>query len=82
MPFNNLKVICLLLGIIAGGLIGFVTKPPVAGVTIPVINVPVQTEPKEKGDLTNRQFNHVALWALIGGIVGLGFGFVADRRRG
>jgi hypothetical protein len=41
----------------------------------------VEVEPKEKGDLTNRQFNHVALCALIGGIVGLGFGFVADRRR-
>lgn len=82
MPLNNLKVVCLLLGIIAGGLVGFVTKPPQGQTTIPIINVPVQTEPKEKGDLTNRQFNHVALWALIGGIVGLGVGFVGDRRRG
>ncbi len=81
MPLNSMKVILLVLGIIAGGLVGFVTKPPQAATTIPIINVPVQVEPKEKGDLTNRQFNHVALYALIGGIVGLGFGFVADRRR-
>jgi len=81
MPLNNLKVICLLLGIVAGGLVGFVTKPPQWASVIPIINVPVQVEPKEKGELTNRQFNHVALCALIGGIVGLGFGFVAGRRR-
>lgn len=81
MPLNNLKVIFLVLGIIAGGLVGFVTKPPQAASIIPIINVPVQVEPKEKGDLTNRQFNHVALCALIGGIVGLGIGFVGDRRR-
>ncbi len=81
MPLNNLKVICLLLGIVAGGLVGFVTKPPQWASVIPIINVPVQVEPKEKGELTNHQFNHVALCALIGGIVGLGFGFVAGRRR-
>lgn len=80
MLSNNLKVICLLLGIIAGGLVGFVTKPPAAQVTIPVINLQVKTEAPQ-GELTNRQFNHVALCALIGGILGLGLGFVADRRR-
>lgn len=80
MPLSNLKVICLILGIVAGGLVGFVTKPPVAQVTIPGINLQVKTEGPQ-GELTNRQFNHVALCALIGGIVGLGIGFVGDRRR-
>lgn len=81
MALNNLKVICLLLGIVAGGLVGYVTKPPQWARVIPILNIAVEVEPKEKGDLTERQFNYVALCALIGGIVGLGVGFVGDRRR-
>ena len=80
MALNNLKVICLLLGIVAGGLVGYVTKPPQWARVIPILNIAVELEPKEKGDLTERQFNYVALCALIGGIVGLGVGFVGDRR--
>jgi len=80
MALNNLKVICLLLGIVAGGLVGYVTKPPQWARVIPILNIAVEVEPKEKGDLTERQFNYVALCALIGGIVGLGVGFVGDRR--
>jgi hypothetical protein len=79
MTLSKLKIICLLLGIVAGGLVGFVTKPPTAQVTIPGINLQIKTEAPQ-GELTNRQFNHIALCALIGAIVGLGVGFVADRR--
>lgn len=81
MTLSKLKIICLLLGLIAGGLVGFLTKPPAASVTIPVINLQVKTEAPQ-GELTNRQFNHIALSALAGAIVGLGVGFVADRKRG
>ncbi|HRF08978.1 MAG TPA: hypothetical protein PL193_10090 [Xanthobacteraceae bacterium] len=79
MILSKLKIICLLLGIVAGGLVGFVTKPPTAQVTIPGINLEIKTEAPQ-GELTNRQFNHIALCAMIGAIVGLGIGFVADRR--
>lgn len=79
MILSKLKIMCLLLGIVAGGLVGFVTKPPTAQVTIPGINLQIKTEAPQ-GELTNRQFNHIALCALIGAIVGLGIGFVADRR--
>jgi len=79
MTMSKLKIICLLLGLVAGGLLGFVTKPPAAQVTIPVINLQVKTEAPQ-GELTNRQVNHIALCALIGAIVGFGVGFVADRR--
>ncbi len=79
MTLSKLKIICLLLGIVAGGLVGFVTKPPTAQVTIPGINLQIKTEAPQ-GELTNRQFNHIALCAMIGAIVGLGIGFVADRR--
>jgi hypothetical protein len=81
MPLNNLKVICLVLGIVAGGLVGYVTKPPQWVRVIPIFNIVVEAEPKEKGELTERQFNYVALCALIGGIVGFGVGVVGDRRR-
>jgi hypothetical protein len=81
MVLGKLKIICLLLGLIAGGLIGFVTKPPTAQVTIPGINLQIKTEAPQ-GELTNRQTQHIAIWALIGAIVGLGVGFVADRKRG
>jgi len=81
MSFSNLKVICLVLGIVAGGLVGYVTKPPQWARVIPILNIAVEVEPKEKGDLTERQFNYVALCALIGGIVGFGVGVVGDRRR-
>jgi hypothetical protein len=81
MPLNNLKVICLVLGIIAGGLVGYVTKPPQWVRVIPIVNIVVEAEPKEKGELTERQFNYVALCALIGGIVGFGVGVVGASRR-
>jgi hypothetical protein len=78
---SNLKVICLVLGIVAGGLVGYVTKPPQWVRVIPILNIAVEAEPKQKGELTERQFNYVALCALIGGIVGFGVGVVGDRRR-
>jgi hypothetical protein len=77
---NNLKVIFLVLGLVAGGLIGYVTRPPVAQVTIPGINLQIKTEAPQ-GELTSRQTQHIAIWAIIGAIVGLGAGFIADRRR-
>lgn len=81
MSFSNLRVVCLVLGIVAGGLVGYVTKPPQWVTVIPVFNIVVEAEPKQKGELTERQFNYVALCALIGGIVGFGVGVVGDRRR-
>lgn len=77
---NNLKIICLLLGLIAGGLIGFVTKPPVAQVTIPIINLQVKTEAPQ-GEFTRAQQQHIAIWAIIGAVIGFGAGFIAERRR-
>lgn len=76
----SLKVLCLLLGLVAGGIVGWLTRPQVAEIRLPGIDIKVQGE-RPGGGLTSEQARHVALVALVGGIIGIGVGFVADRRR-
>jgi hypothetical protein len=78
----NLKIILLVLGLLAGSLIGYVTRPATAAISIPGINVQIKTDgPPQGGSLTRAQTQHIAIWAVIGAIVGFGAGFIAERRR-
>ncbi|MFG1373205.1 hypothetical protein V5F32_13605 [Xanthobacter oligotrophicus] len=76
----NVKVLGLVLGLVAGGITGWLTRPQVAEIRLPGLNIELQGE-NPRGGLTSEQSQHIGLAAVVGAIIGLGVGFVADRRR-
>ena len=81
----NAKMVLLLVGLVAGGLVGYLTRPQAAEIKLGPLSVEIQDKSSagaSGGDLTSGQLQHVGLYALIGSVLGLGAGFVADRRRG
>lgn len=76
----NVKILCLVLGLLAGGIVGWLTRPQVAEIRLPGIDIKVQGEGPQ-GGLTSEQARHIGLAAVVGAIIGLGVGFVAERRR-
>ena len=76
----NVKILCLVLGLLAGGIVGWLTRPQVAEIRLPGIDIKVQGE-GPRGGLTSEQSRHIGVAAVVGAIIGLGVGFVADRRR-
>jgi hypothetical protein len=77
---RNPKVLFLVLGIVVGGLIGYLTRPESAEIRIGPLNIEVTGKGVARPDdtLTSAQAQHIALFALIGGLLGLGFGFAVD----
>ena len=78
----NTPIVFLLLGLIAGALIGYETRPAeTADIRIGPLNIEVQgKKPSARDKLTSDQKQHIATIMLIGGIIGLGFGFAVQRR--
>ncbi|HXY90200.1 MAG TPA: hypothetical protein VEH75_06225 [Xanthobacteraceae bacterium] len=78
---KNPKVLFLVLGIVLGGLIGYLTRPESAEIRIGHFNIEVTGKGIGRPDdtLTSSQARHIGLFALIGGILGLGFGFAVDN---
>jgi len=83
MPMKNPKVLFLVLGIVVGGLIGYLSRPESAQIRIGPLNIEVTGKGVARPDdtLTSSQAQHIGLFALIGGILGLGFGFAVDSGR-
>jgi len=80
----NAKVVLLLVGLVVGGLTGYLTRPEAAEIKIGSLSVEVQGDSPagtRGGSLTTGQMQHVGIFAMIGAVLGLGIGFVADRRR-
>jgi hypothetical protein len=77
---KNPKVLFLVLGIAIGGLIGYLTRPESAEIRIGPLNIEITGKGIARPDdtLTSNQTRHVGLFALIGGLLGLGFGFAID----
>lgn len=77
---RNPKVVLLVVGIIAGSVIGYMTRPESAEIHIGKLNIQVTGKGigDRGGSLTSDQTKHIALFALIGGILGLGLGFAVD----
>ncbi|MFD1331971.1 hypothetical protein ACFQ4O_08150 [Methylopila musalis] len=81
----NGKVVFLLIGLVVGGLAGWLTRPEAAEVSFLGLKVEVQgDQAAAPGDrtLTSGQAQHVGISAAIGALLGFGIGFMADRRRG
>jgi hypothetical protein len=79
----NAKVILLLIGLVVGGVAGYVTRPATAEIKIGPLNIEVENDRKVAGEgpITSSQWQHIAIFTLIGGIVGLAAGFAVGRSR-
>jgi hypothetical protein len=81
----NLKAVLLVVGLLAGGLVGYFTRPEAAELRVGPIAIEVQSDrtasPRDRSAMTSGQWQHVGAFALGGAVLGLLAGFVADRRR-
>ncbi len=81
----NLKVICLVLGIVVGAIVGYFTRPEAAELKLGPLQVEVQSNrtasPRDRGEMTSSQWQHVGAFTVGGAVLGLLAGFVVDRRR-
>jgi hypothetical protein len=79
----NALVVFLLVGLMAGALVGYGTRPEkIAEIRIGPINIEVQGRNiarSQDGELTSTQAEHIAIFTLIGGLIGLGLGFAIQR---
>ena len=71
-------------GLLIGALSGYLTRPESAEIKFGPLNIEVKGNQvaRDNGPLTSSQVQHIAIITLIGGIIGLGLGFAADRSRG
>jgi hypothetical protein len=77
----NTKATLLVLGLVAGALVGYLTRPQSAEINLPGLNIQITGDgPAEGGQLTSDQWQHIGIFAVIGAIIGLGAGVVVGRR--
>ncbi len=84
MPRMQSLIVLAAVGVIAGGLIGYLTRPEAAQVKLGPISLEVQGDKAARGGgaLTDGQTRHVVIAVVIGGVIGAGLGLVMGRGRG
>ena len=78
----NARIGLLLVGLVVGGLVGYLTRPQAAEIRIGDFSLEVQGDKPagtSGGALTTGQMQHIGIFAVIGAALGLGIGFVAGR---
>jgi uncharacterized membrane protein YeaQ/YmgE (transglycosylase-associated protein family) len=80
---SNALVVFLVVGLLVGALAGYLTRPETAEIRFGPISVEVRGNNVARGggELTSSQVEHIAIVALIGGIVGLALGFAIKSGR-
>jgi len=75
-------VVFLVVGLMVGGVAGYLTRPEATEIKLGPLNIEVKGDrvARDNGPLTSSQVQHIALITLVGGVVGLGFGFVTARK--
>jgi hypothetical protein len=79
----NLKVVLFLVGLAVGAVLGYLTRPEAAEIRLGPLSVEVQGDRVAQGGgpMTSGQWQYLAIFTAIGGVVGAAAGFVLDRRR-
>ena len=74
----------LLVGLVIGGLAGYLTRPESTEIKLGPLSFEVRSDEVARGGgpLTSSQVQHIAIMTAIGGVIGLGVGFAAGKRRG
>jgi hypothetical protein len=72
----------LVVGLLIGAFAGYLTRPESAEIKLGPLQVEVTGDRVAKGggSLTSSQIRHIALIALIGGVVSLGLGFAVKGK--
>jgi hypothetical protein len=74
----------LLIGLVIGGLAGYITRPEeTAEIRLGPLSVEVRNNERARGGgpFTSSQVQHIAIMTAIGGAIGLGVGFAVGRGR-
>jgi hypothetical protein len=80
----NAKVVFLLVGLLVGGVVGYITRPESAEIKIGGASIEFSDNKISAGssdNLTSGQSRHIFVYAAIGGIIGLLVGFAVGQRR-
>ena len=74
----------LLVGLVIGGLAGYLTRPESTEIKLGPLSLEVRSDEVARGGgpLTSSQVQHIAIMTAVGGIIGLGVGFAAGKRKG
>ena len=74
----------LSVGLVIGGLAGYLTRPESTEIKLGPLSVEVRSNEVAHGGgpLTSSQVQHIAILTAIGGVIGLGVGFAAGKRKG
>ncbi|MGB2657311.1 MAG: hypothetical protein WCB32_21055 [Pseudolabrys sp.] len=74
----------LLIGLVIGGLAGYMTRPETTEIRLGPLSLEVRSDEVARGGgpLTSSQVQHIAIMTALGGIIGLGVGFAVGKSRG
>jgi hypothetical protein len=83
VPRLQSLLVLAVVGAVAGGLIGYLTRPEAAQIKLGPLSLEVQGDKAARGGgpLTDGQTQHVLIAAVIGGVIGAGLGLVMGRAR-
>ncbi len=80
----NSRILLLIVGLLGGGLVGWVTRPAATEINLGPLHAEVQSDhaagARETGPLTNGQIEHVAIYIVLGGVIGALAGMLANQR--
>ena len=81
---SNPLVVFAVVGLLIGALAGYLTRPETAEIKLGPLSIEVKGNQVAQGGgpLTSSQVQHIAIIALIGGVIGLGLGFATGRGKG
>jgi len=74
----------LLIGLVIGGLAGYMTRPEeTAEIRVGPLSLEVRNDERARGGpLTSKQVQHIAIMTAIGGAIGFAVAFAGGKRRG
>lgn len=80
----NSRVLFLIVGLVLGALVGWLTRPEATEMRLGPLQIEVQGDhaagAHDTGSLTNGQIHHIAIYTVAGGVLGALAGLLATRR--